>query len=100
MNDSKLGYRVKEAAACLSIGVWKLKQEMYQGRIRYIKGSGSRVVIPRWSLEERLRPENTELVNEWAPGSSPTPMTSGFDEVRIVTVPRYKTSRRDEYDLR
>ena len=40
MNDSKLGYSVKEAAACLSIGVSKLKQEMYQGRIRYIKYRG------------------------------------------------------------
>ena len=36
MND-KLGYSVKEAAQCLSISVWKLKEEMYQGRIRYIK---------------------------------------------------------------
>ena len=63
MDDSKLGYSVKEAAQCLSISVWKLKEEMYQGRIRYIK-IGTRVVIPHWSLEERLRPENAELVNE------------------------------------
>ena len=56
--DDKLGYRVKEAAECLSISVWKLKEEMYQGRIKYIK-IGRRVVIPRWALEERLRPEAT-----------------------------------------
>ena len=56
MDDSKLGYRVKEAAACRSISVSKLKEEMYQGRIRYIK-IGRRVVIPRWALEERLRTE-------------------------------------------
>ena len=61
MNDSKLGYRVKEAAECLSISVWKLKEEMYQGRIRYIK-IGRRVVIPRWALEERLRPEAVKLL--------------------------------------
>ncbi len=64
MDDSKLGYRIKEAAKAIGISEWKLKEEMYQGRIRYIK-IGSRVVIPRWSLEERLRPENAELVNEW-----------------------------------
>ena len=63
MNDSKLGYSVKEAAKAIGIGVSKLKEEMYQGRIRYIK-IGTRVVIPHWSLEERLRPENVELVNE------------------------------------
>ena len=63
MNDSKLGYSVKEAAQCLSISVWKLKEEMYQGRIRYIK-IGSRVVIPRWALEERLRPQLAEPVDE------------------------------------
>ena len=54
--DDKLGYRVKEAAEALSISVWKIKEEMYQGRIKYIK-IGTRVVIPRWALEERLRPE-------------------------------------------
>ena len=59
--DDKLGYRVKEAAECLSISVWKLKEEMYQGRIRYIK-IGRRVVIPRWALEERLRPEAVKLL--------------------------------------
>ncbi len=36
MND-KLGYRIPEAAECLSISVWKIKDEMYQGRIEYIK---------------------------------------------------------------
>ena len=45
MDDSKLGYSVKEAAQCLSISVWKLKEEMYQGRIKYIK-IGRCVVIP------------------------------------------------------
>ena len=65
MDDSKLGYSVKEAAKAIGIGVSKLKEEMYQGRIRYIK-VGTRVVIPRWALEERLRPENAKLVNgEW-----------------------------------
>ena len=63
MDDSKLGYSVKEAAQCLSISVWKLKEEMYQGRIRYIK-IGTRVVIPRWALEERLRPQLAEPVDE------------------------------------
>ena len=63
MDDSKLGYRIPEAAEAIGIKEWKLKQEMYQGRIRYIK-IGTRVVIPRWSLEERLRPENAEPVNE------------------------------------
>ena len=56
MNDSKLGYRVTEAAEAIGISVSKLKEEMYQGRIKYIK-IGTRVVIPRWALEERLRPE-------------------------------------------
>ena len=55
MND-KLGYSIKEAAESLSISVWKFKDEMYKGRIKYIK-IGTRVVIPRWALEERLRPE-------------------------------------------
>ena len=68
MNDSKLGYSVKEAAQCLSISVWKLKEEMYQGRIRYIK-IGSRVVIPRWALEERLREELAQPVNEGGPAA-------------------------------
>ena len=45
MND-KLGYSIKEAAESLSISVWKIKDEMYQGRIKYIK-IGTRVVIPR-----------------------------------------------------
>ena len=36
MND-KLGFTVREAADSLGISVWKLKEEMYQGRIRYIK---------------------------------------------------------------
>ena len=63
MNDSKLGYSVKEAAQAIGIGVSKLKEEMYQGRIRYIK-IGSRVVIPRWALEERLREELAQPVNE------------------------------------
>ena len=52
----KLGYRIPEAAKAIGISEWKVKQEMYQGRIRYIK-IGTRVVIPRWALEERLRPE-------------------------------------------
>ena len=63
MDDSKLGYRIWEAAEAIGISEWKLKEEMYQGRIKYIK-IGSRVVIPRWALEERLRPENAESVNE------------------------------------
>ena len=63
MDDSKLGYRVKEAAKAIGISEWKLKEEMYQGRIRYIK-IGTRVVIPRWSLEERLRPQLAEPVDE------------------------------------
>ncbi len=57
----KLGYSIKEAAESLSISAWKLKEEMYQGRIRYIK-IGTRVVIPRWALEERLRPEEAQPV--------------------------------------
>ena len=61
--DDKLGYSVKEAAKAIGIGVSKLKEEMYQGRIRYIK-IGTRVVIPRWSLEERLRPQLAEPVDE------------------------------------
>ena len=56
MDDSKLGYRIPEAPECLSISAWKFKEEMYQGRIKYIK-IGRRVVIPRWALEERLRTE-------------------------------------------
>ena len=62
MND-KLGFTVREAADSLGISVWKLKEEMYQGRIRYIK-IGTRVVIPRWALEERLRPQLAEPVDE------------------------------------
>ncbi len=61
MNDSKLGYRIKEAAKVISISEWKLKEEMYQGRIKYIK-IGTRVVIPRWALEERLRPEAMKAI--------------------------------------
>ena len=67
MND-KLGYSVKEAAQSLSISVWKLKEEMYQGRIKYIK-IGRRVVIPRWALEERLREELAQPVNEGGPAA-------------------------------
>ena len=59
----KLGYSIKEAAESLSISVWKLKEEMYQGRLKYIK-IGTRVVIPRWALEERLRPEEAQPVNQ------------------------------------
>ena len=62
MND-KLGFTVREAADSLGISVWKLKEEMYQGRIRYIK-IGTRVVIPRWALEERLGPQLAEPVDE------------------------------------
>ena len=62
MND-KLGFTVREAADSLGISVWKIKEEMYQGRIRYIK-IGTRVVIPRWALEERLRPQLAEPVDE------------------------------------
>ena len=50
---AKLAYTIKEAAKDLSIGDSLLKDEMYQGRIRYIK-IGRRVVIPRWALEQRL----------------------------------------------
>ena len=56
MDDSKLGYRIKGAAKAIGISEWKLKEEMYQGRVKYIK-IGTCVVIPRWALEERLRPE-------------------------------------------
>ena len=63
MNDSKLGYTVKEAAKSLTIAVSTLKEEMYQGRVKYIK-IGTRVVIPRWALEERLREELAQPVNE------------------------------------
>ena len=63
MDDSKLGYRIPEAAEALSISVWKFKQEMYQGHIKYIK-IGRRVVIPRWALEERLRPEAAVRLDE------------------------------------
>ena len=68
MNDSKLGYRVTEAAEALTIAVSTLKQEMYQGRIKYIK-IGRRVVIPRWALEERLREELAQPVNEGGPAA-------------------------------
>ena len=66
MNDSKLGYTVKEAAKSLTIAVSTLKGEMYQGRVKYIK-IGTRVVIPRWALEERLRPQLAEPVNQQDP---------------------------------
>ena len=61
--DDKLGYRITEAAKAIGIGVSKLKEEMYQGRIRYIK-IGTRVVIPHWALEERLRLDLAEPVDE------------------------------------
>ncbi len=73
MND-KLGFTVREAADSLGISVWKLKEEMYQGRIRYIK-IGRRVVIPRWALEERLRPEAMKLL----------PMEKGTDKSTLKT---------------
>ena len=68
MNDSKLGYTVKEAAKSLTIAVSTLKEEMYQGRVKYIK-IGTRVVIPRWALEERLREELAQPVNEGGPAA-------------------------------
>ena len=46
MDDSKLGYRVTEAAKAIGISVSKFKEEMYQGRVKYIK-IGTCVVIPR-----------------------------------------------------
>ena len=38
---------------------------MYQGRVKYIK-IGTCVVIPRWALEERLRPEMAQPTDELA----------------------------------
>ncbi len=64
----KLGFTVKEAAEALTIAVSTLKEEMYQGRVKYIK-IGRRVVIPRWALEERLREELAQPVNEGGPAA-------------------------------
>ena len=59
MDDSKLAYTVEEAAKALSISPWLVREEMVQKRIKFVKIC-RRVVIPRWSLEERLRPTESE----------------------------------------
>ena len=50
----RLAYTMSEAAEALGVSLWVIKKEMYEGRIVGVK-FGTRVVIPRWSLEQRLR---------------------------------------------
>ena len=58
MSD-KLAYSIKEAAEALTISASLVKEEMYRGRIKYVK-IGTRTVIPRWALEERLGGDPTK----------------------------------------
>ena len=51
--SEKLAYSVAEAAEALSVSAWLLREEIAQGRIKSVR-FGTRVVIPRWALEERL----------------------------------------------
>ena len=50
----RLAYTMSEAAEALGVSLWVIKKELYEGRIVGVK-FGTRVVIPRWSLEQRLR---------------------------------------------
>ncbi len=49
----RLAYTVKEAAAALGVSEWMVREEINQKRIFSVK-MGSRLLIPRWALEERL----------------------------------------------
>ena len=55
--DEALAYNVKAAAAALRISEWLMRKELRQHKVCHTK-VGTRLVIPRWALEERLgRPE-------------------------------------------
>ena len=60
--SDKLAYSIKEAATALSISEWLVKEQIYQGRI-CAKKVGARVVIPRWALDEWLRPKDSHNCN-------------------------------------
>lgn len=53
--SEKLAYSIKEAAEALSVSVSTVKEEIAAGRIKTV-GFGRRVIVPRWALEDRLRP--------------------------------------------
>lgn len=56
----KLAYSIAEAAYALGISASVLKQELYEGRIYSVK-FGTRRVVPRWALEQRLgKPDAVE----------------------------------------
>ena len=63
MND-KLAYSVKEAAEALCISQWQVREEVHRGRIR-AKKVGTRVIIPRWAIEEWLKPEDSHNGTHW-----------------------------------
>ena len=54
----RLAYTMNEAAEALGVSLWIIKKELSEGRIAGVK-FGTRVVIPRWSLEQRLRAPET-----------------------------------------
>ncbi len=58
MSD-KLAFTIPEVAASLGISVWLVKKEIYGGRLASVK-IGRRTVIPRWVLEEWLKPSVSE----------------------------------------
>lgn len=50
----KRAYSIKEAAKYLGVSKRTVERELAQGRLKAVK-FGSRVVVPRWALEERLQ---------------------------------------------
>ena len=59
MSGDKLAYTMSEAAEALGISLWLIKKEVYEGRIDVVT-FGTRVVIPRWSLDRRLGTPSNE----------------------------------------
>jgi len=49
----RLAYTVKETAAALGVSEWMVREEIHQKCIYSFK-MGTRLLIPRWALEERL----------------------------------------------
>ena len=50
----RMAFSIQEAAEALGVSVTLIKAGLAQKRLRYTK-FGSRILIPRWSLEELLR---------------------------------------------
>ena len=49
----RMAYTVREAATALGVSEWMVREEINQKRIYSIK-MGTRLLIPRWALEQRL----------------------------------------------